>query len=261
MKTKKVNKLLNQEIELIHSILEKTNFNMDLFNLIDNILLQLIEKFPYTGINLHLINENDKLIIHDSLKNLYPDVDDTIKEYLKPLSETEIDYHNSNLWACIAIREDREFYEPDIIIEKMPPEVTKYFQIVRHRSLYLLPIKLGQEIYGILYLAHYEPIYLSEEEKIYIRRIGSFICKIIEKYRQNSGKIYNPEKIDLLCQKYQLTEREKEILLCVINGKKEIYISHSLFISPSTVRRHVFNIYQKMEVNNRMNLVKKILRE
>lgn len=78
---------------------------------------------------------------------------------------------------------------------------------------------------------------------------------------QHTGQLNNAEKIVLLCEKYHITEREKEILLLVIEGKNETQIGASLFISSSTVRRHMFNIYQKMDVNSRISLVKKILAE
>jgi len=78
---------------------------------------------------------------------------------------------------------------------------------------------------------------------------------------QYTGQLNNAEKIVILCQKYHITEREKEILLLVIEGKNESQIGASLFISSSTVRRHMYNIYQKMDVNNRISLVKKILAE
>ena len=48
-----------------------------------------------------------------------------------------------------------------------------------------------------------------------------------------------------------LTNREIEILLTLAKGLSNHAIADKLFISPETVKRHLYNIYQKLEVKNR----------
>ena len=52
--------------------------------------------------------------------------------------------------------------------------------------------------------------------------------------------------------KVNLTTREKEILIMLGQGKSNSEISHELCISTSTVKTHVYNIFQKIGVPNRI---------
>ncbi len=48
-----------------------------------------------------------------------------------------------------------------------------------------------------------------------------------------------------------LTNREEEVLLKICTGKCNKGIAEDLKISPSTVKKHVYNTYRKLGVNNR----------
>lgn len=52
-----------------------------------------------------------------------------------------------------------------------------------------------------------------------------------------------------------LTAREIEVLEQLSTGLPYIVIAENLFISPSTVRRHIENIYQKLQVHSKMEAV------
>jgi DNA-binding NarL/FixJ family response regulator len=54
-----------------------------------------------------------------------------------------------------------------------------------------------------------------------------------------------------------LTPREKEILIALSKGLRYKEISDKLFISMDTVRSHIRNIYEKLQVNNRTAAVRK----
>ena len=52
-----------------------------------------------------------------------------------------------------------------------------------------------------------------------------------------------------------LSDREMEILKEMVTGKNYKAIGERLFISPLTVRKHVANIYEKLHVNSRAQII------
>lgn len=58
-------------------------------------------------------------------------------------------------------------------------------------------------------------------------------------------------------EEFNLTKREKEILEHLAKGLSYDQIADNLFISSGTVRKHIENIYRKLQVNNKMEAVQK----
>ncbi|MDR0196102.1 MAG: LuxR C-terminal-related transcriptional regulator [Myroides sp.] len=56
---------------------------------------------------------------------------------------------------------------------------------------------------------------------------------------------------DVLKEKYQCTDREIEVIICIWEGLSNQEIAEKLSISLSTTKQHVSNAYIKMEVKNR----------
>ena len=48
-----------------------------------------------------------------------------------------------------------------------------------------------------------------------------------------------------------ITNREKEVLVHIAQGKTNKQISECLMLSPSTVRNHISNIFTKLKISNR----------
>ncbi len=57
-----------------------------------------------------------------------------------------------------------------------------------------------------------------------------------------------------------LTKRETEILNQLSKGLNYQLIAENLIISPSTVRKHIENIYKKLQVHNKMEAVQKAMK-
>ncbi len=64
-------------------------------------------------------------------------------------------------------------------------------------------------------------------------------------------EIIEAEKKDLKC----LTNREKEIVDYISMGLSNKEIGEKLFISSNTVKNHVYNIYKKVNVKNKVELI------
>jgi len=61
--------------------------------------------------------------------------------------------------------------------------------------------------------------------------------------------------ISTLIEKFNLTKREQEIILLVIAGKTNKDIQDELYISLKTVKTHLYNIYRKLNIQNRLQLM------
>jgi ligand-binding sensor domain-containing protein/DNA-binding CsgD family transcriptional regulator len=62
-------------------------------------------------------------------------------------------------------------------------------------------------------------------------------------------------KLEGFLERYKLSPREQEILRLILGGASNKDIEKRLFISSSTVRNHIHNIYQKLGVRNRLELI------
>ncbi len=66
-------------------------------------------------------------------------------------------------------------------------------------------------------------------------------------------------EVEHIVEKYALTKREKEVLLCVIQGEDRESVCESLAFSENTLKKHMSNIYKKIGVNNRIQLLKTVM--
>lgn len=76
---------------------------------------------------------------------------------------------------------------------------------------------------------------------------------------QNKEAVIVPEfnlddSMEAISQKYELTPRESELVRLLYEGKSNGDIAQALFISESTVKTHLYNIFRKMGVKNRIEV-------
>ncbi len=67
--------------------------------------------------------------------------------------------------------------------------------------------------------------------------------------------IIDEEKLNQFFIKFEITNREKEVVKLLLEGYSYNRISETLFVSVSTTKSHVYNIYQKTGVNNKIELL------
>lgn len=61
--------------------------------------------------------------------------------------------------------------------------------------------------------------------------------------------------LDIIALDHKLTVREREVLGFLYQGFTNPEIAKALYISVNTVKKHIRNIYEKLDVNNRMELI------
>ena len=66
--------------------------------------------------------------------------------------------------------------------------------------------------------------------------------------------ISETKRITLFCEKYELTNREKEILILLTKDYTDSGIAEELFISKNTVRFHISNLLKKTNAKSRIDV-------
>lgn len=77
--------------------------------------------------------------------------------------------------------------------------------------------------------------------------------KIARKVAEQFGRV--PQK--KIADDYLLTKREKEVLDLISKGKIEKEVAAELYLSLKTVKTHITNIYQKLQVHTRVEALNK----
>jgi DNA-binding NarL/FixJ family response regulator len=75
--------------------------------------------------------------------------------------------------------------------------------------------------------------------------------KVVAAFQQKEKENTDSEELDTL------TNREKEILELLSKGLMYKEIAAQIYLSPETVRKHVYHIYEKLHVSNRVAAVNK----
>ncbi len=76
-------------------------------------------------------------------------------------------------------------------------------------------------------------------------------------WRRKMAAVRGPAPLDLspLLDRHELSQREREILVLLMRGRKNKEIAKELFISENTVKVHVYNIYKKLGVSSRLAIL------
>ena len=64
--------------------------------------------------------------------------------------------------------------------------------------------------------------------------------------------------IEEKCKKLSFTMRESEVVILTIQGKSYKDTGDNLYISEKTVSKHISNIYKKLGINSKIELIKKL---
>jgi DNA-binding NarL/FixJ family response regulator len=146
-----------------------------------------------------------------------------------------LDISMPNLRGLEAIREIKKYY----------PQV-KVLVLTMHRKKEFIRQALADGADGFL---------LKEDPS------GELIQAVqaLKKGEKYLSRLISDDLIKLtleLDQNDTLTSREREVLILLAEGKKSQEIANALFISVNTVRRHRYNIMEKLNINNMADLVK-----
>jgi DNA-binding CsgD family transcriptional regulator len=98
-----------------------------------------------------------------------------------------------------------------------------------------------------------ENILFSEQIKNYINKVYD-LEKKSQKNNKTTTAYFEKEKIIEISQKHKLTVRETEILIQISKGLNNKQIADELFISINTVKYHIRNLYEKLDIKKRIEV-------
>lgn len=75
-----------------------------------------------------------------------------------------------------------------------------------------------------------------------------------EPTQENARGTWN-QRCKSIARRYKLSDRQQEILMLIANGRNAKYIEQELTISLSTVQTHIRNIYRKLGIHSRQELI------
>ncbi len=131
-------------------------------------------------------------------------------------------------------------------------------------QLVLSSLELGGalEIVLLSFALAYRIKKMQEENTLIRMQLQNYISQVVhleEKIESNSPKVNFENKIDTIIKEHQLTDRESDILIHIANGLNNQQIAKELFISINTVKYHMRNLYEKLDVNKRTEITSKLL--
>lgn len=243
--------LKDNELQIISDILLELYYTENLKELERNFLTLIRTLVPYNQSNFRVIDPNTREILRkdaifidtdeDMIPVFYANIEPE-KNYLKNLFNysQSVVYMDSDILGD-DVRKKTEFYR-----DFLEPQGIPY-------GCGIILIKDG-ELTGVVSL------FRSEEW-------GDFTCKelfILDLFKAHLTKIVdqclsvgvNHRTAYIGPEEKPLTQREKEITALIIEGYSNEEIADKLCITVSTTKKHVYNIFNKYNVKNRMNLIK-----
>jgi DNA-binding CsgD family transcriptional regulator len=119
--------------------------------------------------------------------------------------------------------------------------------------LLLLALHVKQTVQQVR--AEHERLVVSESKLL---QWNEQLQEEVDKRTRELERISTEERVLQNSKIYRLTEREKEIVLFICQGNSYRQIGEALFIAERTVTKHVQNIFDKVKVSNKLELLNKL---
>jgi DNA-binding CsgD family transcriptional regulator len=123
----------------------------------------------------------------------------------------------------------------------------------------LLPLVSGPMLMGLIGLAPNEV--LSDDDLDFAVMVAKELQKTLHLIRSTEAmKTLNVvefvQKNEALFRELNITDRELEIIGLLVQGVSNATISSMLVVTESTTKRHVYNIFRKLKISSRFELMK-----
>lgn len=235
------------------------NILLDLYTITDiNVLSQKIMRMfriliPYTKGYFILLDEEEQI-----MDDMY---------WFVNMDESAIDKYINNYYSQDYIQylyeisiETTVYKDTDIIHDDIRTQTDFYKQFLKPVDIPygcgILIMKNGK-IIGTFNLFRSQSLGDFSDKDIYIltvfkKHVENMVFKLLENSSQDTGYERCCESI---VEKYKLTQRENEVLRLLSKGLSNNEICEELVVSISTIKKHLYNLYNKTGVKNRTQLI------
>lgn len=237
---------------LINAITYKIHAINELQTMQLNIMEQLKFLFDFDGASFYTVIDTKTNEIGNPVGINYSVTD--MEKYLKVFKE--VDYSK----GLMTTGKNIVYRESDIMQDELRIQ-TEYYQKVYvphqwHFSLHL-NICYQERFLGVM-------SFFRREGKENFEYPATFVLDMIKDHLafRMYQEVYRPvdeKKTVRACAiEYQLTASEEKILKLLMDGMEDQAICEQLFITQNTFKKHILNVYRKMDVNKRAQLFNKV---
>lgn len=178
---------------------------------------------------------------------------------------------NKNLDLAIKYGVIVPFFYSFVVLRAILIAIRKHYKEHRNHHYYMEEIAVYCAIVPWAAMIPITYFHFSQSVEVLFTNLGflvitgMFIYKSVRRARKENTLlaeldwiVTDPVMITKNCKRYGLTFREIEVVILVCQRLKSKEIGEKLFISERTVNKHIENIYGKVLVTTRLDLIQKI---
>lgn len=197
--------------------------------------------------------DNHNVRVHDMMSRGVPA---TYKEkFLKDQF-----YDDPYFYGWSFFKETTTFRDTDMMPDDFRTKSTMFKEIYEPQGIYYALrshlVYKQQAVGNISIFNSKERGDFSERDVYILSMIGPHISfkmgQLLEKLEAKADEA----GIDEAVERFGFTAREREIVDYLLEGIPDAALADKLYISPSTLKKHIYNIYKKADVNSRVQLFK-----
>jgi len=247
-----MNTIDNNDFMILNSIIYKIYTNPDFLAMRKELLEQLKMIIDFDSAEFHLSKGDGSISLTSSVsynKNASVDFSQVYEN---------IDYSQ----GILSTGKSMVYRETDIISDKKRMETEYYKNVYEVNNWhYSLQLVLGhnERFLGVI-------TFYRDKEKDDFKYSDVFKVQLIKDhlayriYQEQENSIKSGDKISIqeAVELYGLTKRESDILELLISGYSNKEICDQIVIANNTLKKHILNIYRKLDIKNRVQLFRMI---
>ena len=248
--------LSNKEWNHISNLIIKTGMQNTLDDYINAVLKEVEVLIPYYAANFFMYNKEKEVIDQPKCINMKKDLIRDYENYYHKIDDIKDKTFNIKVPIKSTDIMDYRYWKN-----------TEYFTdfLAKNRLYYSCGVDIHYEdkLLGTIGLfREKDDLDYTEKDLIILNIIKPHLANQMYKLFILNGMFNNlkiSKKLNQGKNRFNLTNREVDVVKQILDGKNNHEVANNLFVSINTVKKHLMNIYKKVDVNNRTELTSLIL--